>query len=134
MKPKLRHFAVLGVSPADDMTTIRMAWRSKVRALHPDRARNRAKATADLAEVNAAFDALQGHVPKRSVEKPVARDASKAARARNKPKHVATFGLGATVVCPKPKKHAQGLNREMQKLSERARDGYARARRIVAPA
>ncbi|MEL7149247.1 MAG: J domain-containing protein [Pseudomonadota bacterium] len=62
-------FDILGVTPADDMATIRMAWRAKVRALHPDRAKNKRQATAALADVNAAFDALQGHEPMRS--KPV---------------------------------------------------------------
>ena len=52
-------FDILGVSPADDMTTIRLAWRAKVRRLHPDRAPDAARASAELAEVNAAFDALQ---------------------------------------------------------------------------
>lgn len=63
-------FAVLGVSPSDEMTTIRMAWRAKVRALHPDQAHDKAAATAKLAEANAAFDALQGHVPKRKSAEP----------------------------------------------------------------
>ncbi|MEM6385893.1 MAG: J domain-containing protein [Pseudomonadota bacterium] len=56
-------FDVLGVTPADDILTIRAAWRAKVRALHPDQAKNKAEATSRLAEVNAAFDALQSHVP-----------------------------------------------------------------------
>ena len=66
-------FDILGVSSADDMTTIRMAWRAKVRLLHPDRARDKVKATAQLAEVNAAFDALQGHVPPASARAAQAR-------------------------------------------------------------
>ena len=61
-------FDILGVSPADDMTTIRLAWRAKVRRLHPDRAPDAARASAELAEVNAAFDALQGHGPKRDAQ------------------------------------------------------------------
>ncbi|MEM9425657.1 MAG: J domain-containing protein [Pseudomonadota bacterium] len=129
MRPKLRHFAVLGVTPADDMTTIRMAWRSKVRLLHPDRARNRAKATADLAEVNAAFDALQGHVPVPTFENPVGRVAPKAKGLRKKPEQPVAGGASAET--PPPKARSVGLNRELQKLSERARDGYARARQIV---
>lgn len=67
MRKNRKLFDLLGVSPADDITTIRMAWRAKVRALHPDLAEDKARATRQLAEVNAAFDALQGHVPKPSM-------------------------------------------------------------------
>lgn len=70
-------FKTLGVRPSDDMTTIRLAWRAKVRAHHPDHASDPVVATAELAEINAAFDALQGHVPRKpNVNWPTAMNAA----------------------------------------------------------
>lgn len=77
-------FEILGVTPADDLQTIRLAWRAKVRRLHPDHAQNKTRATAQLAEVNAAFDALQGHVPRRVAHKAPDQDAKARASARAK--------------------------------------------------
>ncbi len=73
MKEKRSPFDILGVTPADDMTTIRMAWRAKVRVLHPDVVGNTAETTERFAEINAAFDALQGHRP--SAREKAAKDA-----------------------------------------------------------
>lgn len=80
-------FDILGVTPADDMATIRMAWRAKVRRLHPDVAGNTEGSTETLAEVNAAFDALQGHKPKVRAQPA---DAPKAAGAVRPVKHART--------------------------------------------
>lgn len=81
MKANRTPFEILGVTPADDMTTIRMAWRAKVRVLHPDVAGNTAQATERLAEINAAFDALQGHKPSAASRAARAADVEREARA-----------------------------------------------------
>ena len=52
----------LGVSPSDDLATIRAAWRDLVRSHHPDRgARSKENATAKLAAINDAWDTLFNH-------------------------------------------------------------------------
>lgn len=142
MKRTRSPFKILGVSPKDDMTTIRMAWREKVRRLHPDLAEDKVAATADLAEVNAAFDALQGHVPKGRKAKAPPRRAEKAkARPKTAPK-----AKKPEKVQPEPaaqpdirtealrQQSMSRLSAEMQARSNRARTEYARARDIVAVA
>ena len=146
MSKKRTPFDILGVTPADDMTTIRLAWRAKVRQLHPDRVPDKAAATAELAEVNAAFDALQGHVPKRSVKKPWSRKPKAERSAKSKAATVNTDpeprGQPSARRAPRqrqeqraePSRVAPGrpMSKEAQALSKRARAGYARARDIVA--
>lgn len=63
MRRKIAIFDVLGVSPEDDITTIRLAWRRKVKELHPDIAEDKKAAGALLARINAAFGELQNHQP-----------------------------------------------------------------------
>lgn len=49
----------LGVSPSDDLATIRAAWRDLVRSHHPDRRPcSKKKATAKIAAINSAWDTL----------------------------------------------------------------------------
>lgn len=67
MTKKRSPFDILGVRPSDDMQAIRYAWRQKVRKLHPDLSADPDRATQQLAEVNAAFDKLQGHKPVKSL-------------------------------------------------------------------
>lgn len=145
MKKTRTPFDILGVSPADDMTVIRMAWRRKVRQYHPDQAFDKSAATAELAEINAAFDALQGHVPKGAKKKaafqkkkpcaPKAKVSPKSAKSAEQPKpeappvspqHARTETLR--------RKSMSRLSAEMQDRSKRARAGYAQARSIVAVA
>lgn len=61
----------LGVSPSDELATIRAAWRDLVRSHHPDRgARSKENATAKLAVINDAWDTLFNH---KSCRAPAAR-------------------------------------------------------------
>ena len=139
-------FLILGVSPADDMTTIRMAWRAKVRLLHPDRAHDKKKATADLAEVNAAFDMLRGHVPTAQVKAgKVRQDAELQERARRAAKHRAEARRRAEERAEAARRHREALERgaakahaaktrleaEMGTINARAAQGYEAARRVV---
>ncbi len=148
MSKKRTPFDILGVTPADEMTTIRLAWRAKVRLLHPDRMTDKAAATAELAEVNAAFDALQGHIPKRSAKKSWSRKLTEKRFAKPK--------AAMASADPEPRDQSPGrrapqqrqerraessrvtpgrpMSKKAQALSERARAGYARARDIVASA
>ncbi len=53
-------FDLLGVSPTDDPKKIQSAWRALVRTYHPDQYRgDKAGANARLAELNAAYDAVE---------------------------------------------------------------------------
>ncbi|MCG6885459.1 MAG: J domain-containing protein [Silicimonas sp.] len=139
-------FAILGVSPADDMTTIRIAWRAKVRALHPDRACDKVRANADLAEVNAAFDALQGHVPSLPARTAQARAAEAVVRAfrdtaRRKAEAERRERLAARkaelvrkareLSEARARAAAARLRADRGTINERAALGYAAARRIV---
>lgn len=63
MRRKIAIFDVLGVRPEDDLTTIRKAWRKKVKAHHPDLAEDKEAAARTLVQVNAAFDRLKDHSP-----------------------------------------------------------------------
>lgn len=144
MSKKRTAFSILGVTPADDMATIRMAWRAKVRRLHPDRAADKSVATAELAEVNAAFDALQGHVSKGH---PKTSRRSESSANVNTPASNADGAPQSTKaaqrVSRKPEaKHedarsappARFVSQEARVLSKRARAGYARALDVVAVA
>ena len=124
---KLRSpFEVLGVTPADDMPTIRLAWRAKVRALHPDRAENKRRATAELAEVNAAFDALQRHEPTGS--KPVAKAHTQTRKRRVDPvKPRAAKDTPAST----RKRLWQGPKGATASLCQKAVSGYEEARQNV---
>jgi len=80
---KREAFARLGIAPTDDQKEIRRAWRSLVRAYHPDLAReNRSAANEKLAEINEAFDAVMLVVADMQREKDAkaARDADVARR------------------------------------------------------
>ncbi len=146
MKKNRSPFDILGVSPADDMTVIRMAWRRKVRQLHPDLAEDKASATAELAEVNAAFDAVQGHVPKRTAKKPSPRKKSSEARVQetaSKPEKPVEQPKKTSAQTQSPQQaRTEKLRRtakarlsaEMRAKGNRARAGYAQARGIVAVA
>ncbi|MGR3511282.1 MAG: J domain-containing protein [Paracoccaceae bacterium] len=124
MRKNRKLFDLLGVSPADDMTTIRMAWRAKVRALHPDLAGDKALATERLAEVNAAFDALQGHMPKPSM-RPKAANAAR-------PKVEKTPQQPKRTPRPNPKvERWAGCDPSLTPLYRRAVAGYAQARQNV---
>ncbi|MEM9344421.1 MAG: J domain-containing protein [Pseudomonadota bacterium] len=63
MRRKIAIFDVLGVSPEDDLPTIRDAWRRKVKELHPDIADDKDASEQMLARINAAFGDLQTHTP-----------------------------------------------------------------------
>lgn len=63
MRRKTALFDVLGVRPEDDVSRIRRAWREKVKALHPDIAKDKDRSGQQLAQVNAAFDQLKTHTP-----------------------------------------------------------------------
>ncbi|MEO0916710.1 MAG: J domain-containing protein [Pseudomonadota bacterium] len=137
MRKCQKAFELLDVSPSDDMTTIRMAWRAKVRALHPDQAQDKSWANARLAEVNAAFDALQGHVPLRPEGKPQTTQRRTRAETRAK-----AGKPSATAAPPKPTEtHAQAPNAKptlnvrkdaaLDALRRQAEMGYARARQSV---
>ena len=55
-------YDILGVSPTDDFATIRKAWLNQVRQHHPDLNQDDVEgATARLAALNDAFDALVWH-------------------------------------------------------------------------
>ncbi len=140
-------FDILGVTPADEMTTIRMAWRAKVRRHHPDVAGNAPDATERLAEINAAFDALQGHVPSAEAKAAgaaevarVVRKAKRAARAADKRraearrKAEAAAARQRTEALEAAKAEAIRARLEGHKgtIQAKAANGYARARRILA--
>ena len=119
-------FDVLGVTPADDMATIRMAWRAKVRALHPDRAKNKRRATAALADVNAAFDALQGHEPTPS--KPVVKAQTQIRKRRVDP---AKSRTAKDTPASTRKRLWHGPKGAMASLCQKAVSGYEEARQNV---
>lgn len=144
MKRPRSPFDILEVSPSDDLTTIRLAWRAKVRRLHPDRAQNAALATAELAEVNAAFDALKGHKPVRSGSRP---EAAPVRRGRKGPAAKGQVGnerrSGREGGDPAPKEaapaggvlHRTAASRPVAREdSARAIRGYAAARPFIAAA
>ena len=150
MKRPRNAFDLLGVTPADDMTTIRMAWRAKVRRLHPDVFRDRVDATERLAEVNAAFDALQGHVPDakavaaREAEaawiaeeaekraKVLARLRVKARRRAEKRARDAKQARDARALAEAKAKAAKArLKVDMGTINARAVQGYTQARKVV---
>lgn len=143
-------FDILGVSPSDDMTTIRMAWRAKVRLLHPDHADDRKTATAKLAAVNAAFDALQGHAPCKKVKAAGAakraRDAAELiARAKRAARRRAEARQAAERASEEARRHREALaladakKRAAKKrlmaqvgtINAKAAHGYAEARKVV---
>lgn len=63
MRRKIAIFDVLAVCPEDDISKIRLAWRKKVKELHPDIVGNDEASGEFLARVNAAFDSLKTHKP-----------------------------------------------------------------------
>ncbi|MEM7471382.1 MAG: J domain-containing protein [Pseudomonadota bacterium] len=63
MRRRIALFDALGVRPEDDIAKIRAAWRKKVKALHPDIAKDKERSAKLLAQVNAAFDELKAHKP-----------------------------------------------------------------------
>ena len=140
-------FEILGVTPADDMATIRMAWRAKVRRLHPDVVGNTQAASNLLAEVNAAFDALQGHEPSKAakaaqaaeeerVARMVARKAREAAlqRAELRRRKEAVEAKRRLAALERAKVEAikERLQGHMGTLQAKAANGYAAARKILA--
>lgn len=129
MRKSQKAFDTLDVSPCDDMTTIRMAWRAKVRALHPDRAKDKRWATERLAEVNAAFDALQGHVPIRPEPKPRTEAVPPRAKAPSK----ARTNLGTSSEMRASRTTADG-NETTRTASKAKRDAVLEALRLRAEA
>jgi curved DNA-binding protein CbpA len=137
-------FDILGVTPADDMATIRMAWRAKVRQLHPDVAGNTKGSNERLAEVNAAFDALQGHKPKLRAEAPKTSDAvrpverarsevrKQRAEARRKSDVEAARRAAQAAETAKAGAIRARLRDHMGTVYATAATGYAIARRILA--
>lgn len=63
MRRKISIFDTLGVRPEDDFDTIRTAFRTKVKELHPDVAANKEQSGILLAQINAAYGDLKGHTP-----------------------------------------------------------------------
>lgn len=128
-------FEVLGVSPEDDMPTIRMAWLAKVRLLHPDFAMDKARATDELATVNAAFDALQGHTPNHRVR---ATAPKRPKRRPLIPRARPVAQTGRDIQCVKPAlartTRAAWSGPADRAARLRAIEGYAQARKVVAPA
>ena len=57
----LAAYDTLGVDPTDDFATIRSAWLRQVRDAHPDLRTDTQAATARLAALNDAWDALCWH-------------------------------------------------------------------------
>jgi DnaJ-class molecular chaperone len=139
-------FDILGVTPADDMTTIRMAWRAKVRLLHPDVVGDTARASSRLAEVNAAFDALQGHEPcvkakaaKAAEVEQVAREAARKAQdavrtraeARRRQEEIDARRRLADLERAKATALKERLKGHMGTVHAKAANGYAAARKIL---
>ncbi|MEM7752668.1 MAG: J domain-containing protein [Pseudomonadota bacterium] len=128
-------FDILGVSPADDITAIRMAWRAKVRLLHPDRATDKAAATALLAEVNAAFDALQGHVPKLEAKATTERKAPRCHERRQRAELAEATRRKAQAAKRGAMEKAQAAQVKRKTgsgtISGRAAIGYAEARKAI---
>ena len=139
-------FEILGVRPSDDMATIRRAWRAKVRRLHPDLAEDKWQATAVLAEVNAAFDALVAQSATWDVETETARKAAKAhAQACQVGECRAKTRRRALERSDAARRRREALARELEKseaaksrlksdmgtINARAAEGYAKARRVV---
>jgi DnaJ-class molecular chaperone len=140
-------FEILGVTPADDMTTIRMAWRAKVRRLHPDVVGNTRAASSRLAEVNAAFDALQGHQPSKRAKAAKAaeeeraaheavRMAQEAARQRAELRHQREVAEAERRLAALEHAKAEALKAKLQghmgTVQATAVNGYAVARKILA--
>ena len=146
MKQHRSDFDILGVTPADDMATIRMAWRAKVRELHPDVAGNSAGSTERLMEVNAAFDALQGHEPsarararkqadleRRAQTAELAARAAACRRAEERARLEAVQKKQRAAALERAKAAAikARLKAHMGTVHARAANGYAAARKIL---
>ncbi|MEM6409411.1 MAG: J domain-containing protein [Pseudomonadota bacterium] len=126
-------FDLLGVRPEDDAAHIRRAWRKKVKALHPDVAKNQKKSGEQLAQVNAAFDQLKTHTPfaerRRGDRRKTWRSTriwSPAERAKKR------AAIHETERPPKqPERRAQNCKAEAQQKQQREK-AQARARRNAA--
>lgn len=140
-------FEILDVTPADDMATIRMAWRAKVRRLHPDVVGNTRAASNRLAEVNAAFDALQGHAPLKAAKAAQAAEKERVARMAANIAHEAALQrakLRRRKEAEEAKRRRTELERakaeaikdrlqgHMGTVQAKAANGYAAARKILA--
>jgi curved DNA-binding protein CbpA len=117
-------FQILGVTPAATKSEIRKAWKTLVKANHPDRNPNdRDGATERLVAVNAAYDKLRNHEPiilkshtKAANDHPKAKQARQTAETEAKQR--------AAAQAAKARAEAQ---RQAKQAQERAQDQARRA-------